>query len=120
VAVAFALGCGGDRGKEEGFDELARQIRELTVPAGSSAEVSNVERTESTARTSWQFEISSTWETYRIWVVERLGTRSGFHVTSQNGVSVALSRTLPGDVYLVRVEAIRTGEVRVTLIAYAW
>ncbi len=120
VAVAFAFGCGGDRGKKEGFDELARQIRELTVPAGSSVEVSNVERTESTARTSWQFEISSTSESYRSWVVDRLGARGGFHVTSQNGASVALSRTSPGDVHLVRVEAIRTGKVRVTLIAYAW
>jgi hypothetical protein len=120
VAVAFAFGCGGDRGKEEGFDELARQIRELTVPAGSSVEVSSVERTESTARMFWQFETSSSWESYRSPVVDRLIAKGGFHVTRQDGLSVALSRTLPGDVHLVRIEATRTGEVRVTLVAYAW
>lgn len=119
VPVAFALGC-GDRGKEEGFDDLAQQLRELTAPPGSSVEISDVERTASSAQTSWQFEISSSWESYRSWVVGRLGTRGGFHVTKQNGVSVALSRTMPGDVHLVRIDAIRTGEVHVTLIAYAW
>lgn len=119
AAFNFAFGCGGGRKSEKGFDELARAIQNLAIPSTSGVETSGVERTETSARISWEFGISTSWKSYRRWAADRLRFEDHFQITRESPLSLSLSKWLPGDIHRVEIEEVRPGRIRVTLIAYA-
>jgi hypothetical protein len=118
-AVLFGFGCGKDPTNQKGFEELARSIRSLAVPAVSGIDTSGVERTGVSAQISWEFGIQTSWESYARWAADRLKTQGGFQLAKEAVGSLTFSKQLSGDFHRIEIDEVRPRRIRLTLLAYA-
>jgi hypothetical protein len=90
------------------FDDQVAMLHLLTEVEGAHAgPPSVVEHGHLSRRVTWHVDTDSTWDRYRTAVTARLMSASDFRdfraVPSPDG-SLTLARTLPGDIYTVRIE----------------
>ena len=72
-----------------------------TIPPGAAVLSSaSLERHQSSAEASWEFETTLTWDEYQHWVRARM---PGYKATSQ-GDRLTFAKELPGDVLRVTID----------------
>ncbi len=123
LLLPFAAACSTEPSAESSIERDARVLRELTIPpTARNLDVSSVERINSTARVSWEFETTWSWEQYAKWVTERLEKQGHFAAAARGIDRLNLLKLLAGDTHAVEVDALKPGppaSVRVVFRSWA-
>jgi hypothetical protein len=102
------------------LEKLQSDLQTSTIPPGAAVlSSSSLERRQSSALASWDFETTLTWEEYQHWVRARM---PGYTATSE-GDRLTFAKNLPGDVLRVTIDHTKNTQpirIHVTWVAAAF